>query len=54
VAEFDARLAQGEVEVASTQRKGGEAHLRSLQKDARARGFLLIARKAGVALDTQP
>jgi serine/threonine protein kinase/tetratricopeptide (TPR) repeat protein len=53
VAEFDARLAQGEIEVASAQRNVGEAHLRSLQKEAQARGFLLTARKAGVAMDTR-
>jgi tetratricopeptide (TPR) repeat protein len=53
VAEFDARLAEGEIEVASPQRKVGEGHLRSLQKDAQARGFLLTARKAGVALDAR-
>lgn len=53
VAEFDARLAEGEIEVASPQRKVGEGRLRSLQKDAQARGFLLTARKAGVALDAR-
>jgi tetratricopeptide (TPR) repeat protein len=53
VAEFGARLAMGEIEVASGSRKLGQSHLRQLQKDAQSREFLLTARKAGVALDTR-
>jgi hypothetical protein len=51
--ELDPRLAMGEIEVASGSRKLGQSHLQQLQKDAQRRGFLLPARKAGVALDTR-
>ena len=50
VAEFDARLAIGELEINSGAKKLGQSHLQQLQKDAQSRGFLLTARKAGAAL----
>jgi eukaryotic-like serine/threonine-protein kinase len=47
--QLEARLAQGEVEMKSGDRANGRAHLAALQKDATAKGFLLIARKAAAA-----
>lgn len=44
---FEARLAIGELEMKSGESVLGRAHLASLEKDATAKGFLLIARKAG-------
>lgn len=46
---FEARLALGEIEVKSGRAVAGPARLRTLAKDARAKGFLLIARKAASA-----
>jgi tetratricopeptide (TPR) repeat protein len=43
--EFDARLALGEIEMKSDQTSLGRARLARLEKDARAKGFLLIVRK---------
>jgi tetratricopeptide (TPR) repeat protein len=43
---FEARLALGEMEVAAGRRVTGLARLAALKKDADARGFALIARKA--------
>jgi ATP/maltotriose-dependent transcriptional regulator MalT len=47
--EFEARLALGEAEIKAGYSTTGRAELASLQRDARAKGFLLIARKAAAA-----
>jgi serine/threonine protein kinase/tetratricopeptide (TPR) repeat protein len=47
--QLEARLTQGEVEMKSGDRTNGRAHLAALQKDATAKGFLLVARKAASA-----
>jgi serine/threonine protein kinase/tetratricopeptide (TPR) repeat protein len=47
--QFDARLALGEVEMKTGQTVAGHAGLATLEKDARAKGFLLVARKATAA-----
>ncbi|HEY6268080.1 MAG TPA: protein kinase [Candidatus Acidoferrum sp.] len=47
--QLEARLGMGEVEMKSGDRSTGRAHLAALQKDATAKGFLLIARKAAAA-----
>jgi len=44
--QFSARLERGRIEVKSGQTAVGQAHLASLQKDAKAKGYQLIARKA--------
>jgi tetratricopeptide (TPR) repeat protein/TolB-like protein len=43
---FDARLALGEMEIRAGQRDAGRARLASLEKDAEAKGYKLVARKA--------
>jgi ATP/maltotriose-dependent transcriptional regulator MalT len=48
--QFWARLALGEIEIASGNREAGRAELAALEKDARAKGFLLIAGRASTAL----
>ncbi|MBZ5657761.1 MAG: tetratricopeptide repeat protein [Acidobacteriia bacterium] len=52
--ELEARLHLGEVEVRSGKTSSGRAHLGQLRDDARNRGFLLVARKASVALNNPP
>ena len=47
--QFEARLAIGEIEVKSGKMIEGRAHLGALEKDATAKGFLLVARKARAA-----
>jgi len=47
--QFEARLALGEVEMKSGKVAAGRAHLEALEKDAIAKGFGLIARKAAAA-----
>jgi tetratricopeptide (TPR) repeat protein len=47
--QFEARLALGEIEIKSGQASDGHARLAALEKDAIAKGFLLIARKAATA-----
>jgi tetratricopeptide (TPR) repeat protein/tRNA A-37 threonylcarbamoyl transferase component Bud32/TolB-like protein len=47
--QLEARLGMGEVEMKSGDRSTGRAHLAALQKDATAKGFLLIAREAAAA-----
>jgi hypothetical protein len=47
--QFEARLALGELEMQSGKRVQGRARLTALEKDASAKGFLLIARKAAAA-----
>jgi len=44
--EFEARLALGEIEMKSGNRDASRATLRTLERDATAKGFLLVARKA--------
>ena len=51
--EFEARLALGEIEMQSGKASTGRPHLEALEKDARAKGFLLIARKATAAAKVQ-
>jgi len=45
--QFEARLAIGQMEIKSGKAVAGRAHLAGLQKDAGAKGFLLVARQAG-------
>lgn len=47
--QFEIRLALGEIEIKSGKTASGVARLKSLEKDATARGFLLIAHKAKAA-----
>ena len=47
--QFEARLALGEIETKSGQTTIGRAHLQAVERDAKAKGFLLIARKAAAA-----
>jgi serine/threonine protein kinase/tetratricopeptide (TPR) repeat protein len=49
--ELEARLHLGEVEVRSGKASPGRVHLRQLRDDARNKGFLLLARKASVAMN---
>ncbi len=46
---FEAALALGEIEIESAKTGVGRARLQTLEKDATAHGFLLIARKAAAA-----
>jgi tetratricopeptide (TPR) repeat protein len=48
--QYDARLALGELEIRSGNMAVGRARLATLEKDAKGKGFLLIARKAATAL----
>jgi DNA-binding winged helix-turn-helix (wHTH) protein/tetratricopeptide (TPR) repeat protein len=48
--ELEARLILGEMEIRSSKIEEGRARLQALEKDARGKGFLLIARKAIAAL----
>jgi eukaryotic-like serine/threonine-protein kinase len=47
--ELEARLAAGEIELASGRAAAGRARLAALAKDAAARGFGLVARRAALA-----
>lgn len=47
--QFEARLAIGEVEMKGGNLSSGRAHLEALQREATAKGFNLIARKAAAA-----
>lgn len=47
--QFEIRLALGEIEMKSGKMASGVARLKSLEKDATAKGFLLIAHKAKAA-----
>ena len=44
--ELEAQLAIGEIEMKSVRASSGRARLEALEGDAKAKGFLLIARKA--------
>ncbi len=48
--DFEARLATGEIEMKSGKIEAGKARLRQLEKDSRAKGYLLVAEKAGKAV----
>jgi len=52
--QFEARLSLGDMELQSGHAAAGRARLRALEKDARAKGCLLIARKAAAALGQKP
>jgi eukaryotic-like serine/threonine-protein kinase len=52
--EFESRLALGEIEKKSGKTASGRARLAALQRDATAKGFLLIARKAAAAAGLPP
>jgi hypothetical protein len=47
--QFEVRLALAEIEMNSGQTTAGHVRLVELEKDARSRGFLLVARKAAAA-----
>ena len=47
--QFEARLAIGEIEMQSGKSSTARPHLEALERDARAKAFLLIARKAAAA-----
>jgi hypothetical protein len=49
VAAFEARLALGEIEMASGRAAAGRSHLAALERDAKAKGLLRIARRAASA-----
>jgi len=46
---LEARLALGELEMKEGKKAAAREHLATLEKDATAKGFLLIARKANAA-----
>jgi hypothetical protein len=47
--ELDARLALAEIEMKSGQIAAGRAHLASIEANAKAKGYNLVARKAAIA-----
>ncbi len=47
--ELDARLALAEIEMKAGQIAAGRAHLATIEADAKAKGYNLIARKAATA-----
>jgi DNA-binding winged helix-turn-helix (wHTH) protein/tetratricopeptide (TPR) repeat protein len=49
--ELDARLALAEIEMKSGQMTAGRAHLAAIAAGAKAKGYILVARKAAVARD---
>jgi tetratricopeptide (TPR) repeat protein len=49
--ELEARLGIGEIEINSGRIASGRTDLQALKRDAKAKGFLLIARKAAAAAD---
>ena len=46
--QFETRLALGEAEIKAGNSAAGRAELRALERDARAKGFVLMARKAAI------
>jgi len=48
-AQLEARLAQGEIELGAGRAESGRARLATLEQEARAKGFGLVARKAASA-----
>jgi len=49
IVELDARLALAEIEIKAGQTAAGRAHLNAIEADAKATGYLLVARKAATA-----
>jgi tetratricopeptide (TPR) repeat protein len=49
VVELDARLELAEIEMKAGQTAEGRAHLTAIEADAKAKGYLLVARKAAIA-----
>jgi eukaryotic-like serine/threonine-protein kinase len=47
--ELDARLALAEIEMRAGQTTEGRAHLATIETDAKAKGYILVARKAAIA-----
>ncbi len=47
--ELDARLALAEIEIKAGQTTEGRAHLSAVEADAKAKGYILVARKAAIA-----
>jgi hypothetical protein len=47
--ELDARLASAEIEMKAGQMTAGRAHLATIEADAKAKGYILLARKATIA-----
>jgi hypothetical protein len=47
--QLDARLALAEIEVKAGQLAAGRAHLVAVEADAKANGYILVARKAAIA-----
>lgn len=47
--QLDARLALGQIEMKTGRAASGRARLDALERDAKAKGFLLVARRAGAA-----
>jgi len=47
--ELDARLALAEMEMKAEHTTAGRAHLTVIEADAKAKGYLLMARKAAIA-----
>jgi len=47
--QFDTRLALGQAEIKAGNSAAGRAELRALERDAKAKGFVLMARKAAAA-----
>ena len=52
--ELNARLWQAEIELRAGQRERGRAHLAAVKRDALARGFVAVGRRAQAALDGGP
>ena len=52
--EFEAQLRLAKLELCAGQTSAGQTRLEQLQSDARAKGFLLIARQASDALHAEP
>jgi ATP/maltotriose-dependent transcriptional regulator MalT len=52
--EFEARLAIGEIELQSGRSAAGRQRLEELEREARSRGFGLVARKAAAAAEHGP
>jgi hypothetical protein len=48
--QFDARLALGETEIKGGDTSAAKVELASLEQDAKAKGFVLVARKAAAAM----
>jgi hypothetical protein len=49
IVELDARLTLAEIEMKAGQTTEGDANLAAIEADAKAKGYLLVARKAAIA-----